>query len=97
MKNYEYTDARTSSHGNMQCGSCGKKITEGRYRVRQKSGGGDWWYVTQHETCSAEDHHWAEMDSLIARGKLRAQELSDACSAFKEKWGVLELDEYILS
>lgn len=47
----------------MQCGACNKSITEGEYRVYQKTGKHDWWYVTHHRACCADDPKWAKKDA----------------------------------
>ena len=96
MSRWEYTDARGSSHGTMRCTSCNKQITEGRYRYRQKSNGDDWAYVAQHESCTTEDPQWARLDERAAQRRAKIIELSDACREFRSKWGVDELDAYII-
>lgn len=94
-KAWGYSDARCSGHGTMQCTACGKPITEGEYRYRQKSKGGDWGYVAQHRTCTLDDPRWAELDENRAASLEQQKALSRACREFREKWGVSELDDHI--
>jgi hypothetical protein len=60
--NQQYLDVSGSSHGSMQCGHCGKQITEGEYRCAQKSANHDWHYVTHHRACCEADPGWAKKD-----------------------------------
>jgi hypothetical protein len=91
-----YADARGSSCGTMQCTVCGNPVVDGRYRYRKKYKHGDWGFQVQHEVCSSSDPKWAEIDAGNAQMIVRQYELSDACKAFKQKWGVTDLDEYII-
>lgn len=94
-KKWDYSDAQSSSAGTMICTACGKKITGGRYRYRQKSKGYDWGYVAQHEACTTEDPKWAEMDAAQDRARIRYEAFMRACVEFRERWGVDDLDHYI--
>lgn len=96
MSSWSYSDVAQSSHGRMICVTCGKEITSGQYRYRQKSKRGDWHYQVQHEKCCLEDSAWAKMDKERKARQANAVELSNACIAFKNKWGVSDLDDYIL-
>lgn len=96
VANWDYCHVSRSAHGTMQCATCRQPITDGRYRYRQKSKGGDWGWQTQHEACCSDDPKWAAIDAGVAASLARQHELSDACKAFKKKWGVTDLDEYII-
>jgi len=88
-------DASSSAHGEMKCISCGKLITEGEYRYRQKSRAGDWHYQSQHRACSESDPAWVELDACRSAAITQAKELSRACRDFKTKWDVEDLNDYI--
>lgn len=96
MRKYEYADASSSIRGTMQCGVCGKKIVSGQYRYRQKSSKGDWHYVTHHRDCTKDDEMWLSLDAKKKAAEDRKVSLSNACIAFRKKWGVTELDDYII-
>lgn len=83
-------------HGTMRCTACGKQVESGRYRYRQKSARGDWHYQVQHEACCPDDPTWAEWDRQNRLAAIKRVELSNACKEFKAKWGLSELDDYIL-
>lgn len=95
-KSWDYSDAKHCSTGTMQCSQCGKKITEGEFRYRQKYKGGDWHYVQHHRACCLEDPMWMALDNLQATAHAQRKALSDACREFKARWGVDELDDYII-
>lgn len=63
----QYLTVGGSRFGTMNCGACGKDITEGDYRVYQKSGGHDWHYVTHHRACCADDPNWEKRDRHAAK------------------------------
>ncbi len=87
MTQWDYNNARSSRHGEMICGKCRQPITEGRYRTRQKSKGGDWGYSNQHEACSSEDPEWARIDAEQAKYLEEHRQFVAACIEFKAKWG----------
>lgn len=94
-KGWDYCNAQSSRHGTMQCTACGKQITEGEYRYRQKSKGGDWRYVTQHRACAQEDSQWALLDAEREAALDRGKALSRACRQFQKEWGIDDLNDYI--
>lgn len=88
--------AETSSHGEMVCISCNKKIVSGEYRYRSKSTHHDWYYQSQHRACCSDLPIWAERDRLFVEGIAEANGFSRACREFKKQWpDVNELDDYI--
>lgn len=93
---WSYHDVSYARHGTMQCTACGTPITEGEYRCRQKFKRGDWKYVTQHRGCTPEDPSWGERDERREESIEKHKALSRACREFREKWGVEELDDYII-
>jgi hypothetical protein len=96
MSSWTYEDVAFSRSGTMNCIRCNKKITSGEYRCRQKSKHHDWHYQTEHRECSSDDKQWAIIDEQKAANNKRQIELSNACREFKDKWGVTELDDYII-
>lgn len=91
QKNYQYSSTPGTSHGQMICCACGKKIKEGRYRVREKPGE----YVTTHESCCSDDPMWTVILERDAREAARRGRFIRACQEFREVWGVDDLDHYL--
>lgn len=91
----QYLEVSGSSHGTMVCGACNQPISQGEYRVAQKSANGDWHFVTHHRGCCAADPGWAKKDGAIAKQRDRNARLLEAAKAFRDKWGVDGLDELI--
>lgn len=59
---HQYLTVPGARCGTMQCGGCGKPITEGEFRAYKRSKGGDWGFVTHHRACCADDAGWAKRD-----------------------------------
>lgn len=97
MKDWNYSIAPGQQAGTMRCGSCGQQIVAGEFRYRQKSKGGDWGYVQQHRECCHDDPMWSQLDARAAESEARHKEFVAACIAFRDKWGVDDLDDYIPS
>lgn len=79
----------------MRCGTCGQKITKRLYAYYEKSKAYDWEYVTHHRECIPAHPCWKIFDDEQARREAFKKEFIAACIAFKKKWDVCELDEYI--
>ena len=92
---HQYCDASSSSHGTMRCGGCGKQITEGPYRVYQRTKAYDWYYVTFHRACCADDPMWAKKDAAREASLARDLRLYAAAVQFRDTWGVDDLDDLI--
>jgi hypothetical protein len=92
---WSYADAGNSITGDMQCPTCGKAIDSGEYRYRQKSKGGDWWYVAQHRACTMNDPQWGVLDAQREAALDRRKALSRACRQFQAEWGIADLNDYI--
>lgn len=92
---HQYCDASSSRHGEMRCGGCGKPIIEGQYRVYQRSKAYDWYYVTFHRRCCADDPQWAKLDAAREDSLIHDMRLYAASIQFRELWGVDDLDDLI--
>lgn len=88
---YSYHLAPTSSHGLMRCAACNKHIAEGQYRVREKTEA----YVTWHRACTDADPNWMKLDTEQHDRHVRNKAFQAACIAFRDKWGVTDLNDYI--
>lgn len=77
-----YTSAPGSIHGRMICGACSKPITEGEYRVREKSDR----YITHHRACLPDDPVWAKLDEREAQWNRDYQEMREDVAALLAKW-----------
>lgn len=86
------TNWQSSQHGTMRCNACGKPI-EGAYRVRDGRNG----FVLMHRACSASDPGWALVDRKEADRAAHYQGLLQAAIAFRDRWGVSDLDDLIES
>lgn len=91
-KHYRYATASNSSHGEMRCYVCGKFIEAGAYRYHETPNA----YVTAHRACTESDPEWEKIDSRNAASEKWRRGLSEACVEFRSKWGVTELDCYII-
>lgn len=90
-RHYVYVALPWSSVGLMCCSCCGKKITEGQYRYFETEEA----YVPQHRACCEDDPEWKQLDKEQAiREQQRSDMLADAI-AFRDKWGVTDLNELI--
>jgi hypothetical protein len=90
-KSFDYCNVSHSSHGLMKCALCGKKITEGDYRTREKPKA----YVTWHRACCLEDPKWAQIEADRATHSERIRNMHADAIVFRGKWGVSDLDELI--
>lgn len=90
-KNWRYCDAAHGSHGTMKCTACGKKITEGEYRVHETNEG----FYSQHRACSAHDPRWAALDQERAGCVTGTRSRLVAYIAFRDKWHESALDDEI--
>lgn len=91
-KNYSYTDAGSGSTGIMRCCVCSKPITTGLYRYHTGKNDG---FVNCHRECCAEDAKWEQLDKAHAAGIDRLKRLVAACVAFRDEWGVTDLEPYL--
>ncbi len=91
QKSYQYSSMPETSHGRMICCTCGKRIKDGRYRVRERPDE----YVTWHEECCADDPMWETIRRNSEREEARRQRFIQAVRVFKEEWGVDDLDHYL--
>ena len=90
-RHYYYSSAPQSSVGLMRCCVCYKSITEGDFRYHEGRDG----YVTCHRACCADDHEWARRDRAEIDAAAHNEAFVAACIAFREKWGIPDLDDYI--
>lgn len=88
---YSYHTAPGSSHGLMRCAACHKPIDDGQYRVREKADA----FVTWHRSCTEVDPNWMKLDTENHDREERNKAFIAACIAFRDKWGVTDLDEYV--
>lgn len=95
MSEWNYDDVNGCAVGTMICGTCGMKITEGEFRYRKKSRGGDWRYVQHHRACCSDDPEWRRRDAAKDSEKERQEAFIAACVEFRNKWGIHDLDNYI--
>ncbi len=79
----------------MTCRSCGKPIADGPWRRCTQSKGGEHGYVTHHRACSPDDAGWTRHDQRRRDGAVQADRLRAAAMAFRDKWGVSDLDDLI--
>lgn len=91
---WEYGTARTSSHGEMICLSCGQAI-EGdvEYRWRWNKDYTAW--LTEHRTCCEDDPMWARIDDTTAKAVERLKRKLEAYKKFRDEWEESALDEEI--
>lgn len=88
---WNYADAAVARTGLMICTACRKGIETGEFRYRETDDA----YLPQHRSCSANDPEWAKIDALNTVRAERDREFVKACAAFKAKWGVSDLDDYL--
>lgn len=94
--NYRYLNTSHSRCGDMICGECRQPISEGEYRVYQKSCPDEGWrFVTHHRECSANDIAWEAKDKIEQNRKDHNNKLRQAAIAFRDKWGISDLDDLI--
>lgn len=90
-KKWSYASAQNMKLGPMNCFVCGKKISTGLYRYREKPE----CYVVQHRACVPDDPQWARIDAENAQYQKRNQEMLADCIALRDKWQISDLDELI--
>lgn len=83
---HQYLTANGSRHGLMRCGACGKDITEGDYRVAQKSAAYDWHYVTHHRACTESDPGWAKKDAVSKKVEQATERIQNDVKALLAKY-----------
>jgi hypothetical protein len=88
---YDYAHSRSAQIGCMVCSACHMSIINSQFRYRETKDA----YILQHRTCSAADPHWHAMDVAEEAAKARRAALHEAAKAFRDKWGVHDLNELI--
>lgn len=92
---YDFEYRESGSVGTMICGACNKAITSGQYRCYKRSKSYDWYYVTHHRECCADDPAWAKLDQQKKDHINHNIALLDACKKFRDKWKIDDLDQLI--
>lgn len=91
-KDWSYENSSSAAHGRMRCSVCRQPI-QGEYRVRDAGNA----FVTQHRACCPADPMWARLDRNRAAQAKHYNDLLQAAIAFRDRWGITELDELIES
>lgn len=86
------------SIGTMICENCGKPIDSNTqdFRSATKSDRDEGWrYVVHHRECLSDQSGFEAEERQRAQRVDRNRSLLAACLAFKQEWGIGELDELI--
>lgn len=90
MSTFNYGHSRSSQHGTMVCTQCHKPIV-GEYRYRDGALG----WICHHRECSPLDSEWVRRDRNVQLQREAAQRQLNDAIAFRDNYGVGELDELI--
>lgn len=84
---HQYCTVEGSRHGEMKCGACGLGITDGEYRVYQRSKAHDWYYVTHHKACCLEDPAWGKRAVAQEKHDLTVSAIEASVAALFKRFG----------
>lgn len=90
-KHWQYCNVSHGSHGTMRCTACGKRVTEGEYRVRETEDA----FLVQHKSCSLQDPAWARRDAAELQRLRGYRDRLQAYEAFHAQWSEPALEEPI--
>lgn len=90
-ENHMYADSAFTRVGTMICSRCQKPISDGLFRYKNGGKG----FTSVHRACCADDPSWGTVDGEQRRREKHNADFIAACKAFREKWGISDLDDYI--
>lgn len=88
---WSYSNVDSSRHGTMQCATCGKKVSQGKYRYRMGRTG----YVINHRECCLDDPYWAAQEAQHRARQAHHARVEQACRDFYRKYRVRDLEDYL--